>query len=164
MSSFILSEIYKKKIKMSAAVVINISSIIGAVKYLGYHLDPTGVSRQYRHRLQHLIRVSIIVCHSHSLKNAKKNENVVCYSFAWCWQDKGFNIFYKIACAPRENEASHQSAHLHSLIRVFPGLSVSNQGSNVSSGRHQRLWSLHWGAGWSEFNGCICSLVGNAVP
>ena len=38
---------------------------------------------------------------------------------------------YELACAPIED--SDQPAHLHSLLRVFDGLSMGMQGSNVSS-------------------------------
>ena len=41
----------------------------------------------------------------------------------------------------RPSEDSDQTAHSRSLIRVFAGHSVGSQGSKVSSGEQQRIWS-----------------------
>ena len=45
---------------------------------------------------------------------------------------------YTLASAPIKD--SHQTAHRHSLVRVFDGRSMGSQESYVSSGRKLRLW------------------------
>ena len=51
-------------------------------------------------------------------------------------KELGQSMFYKITYAPSED--SDQPAHPHSLIRVFEGHSVDNQGSKVFSGGRRK--------------------------
>ena len=49
------------------------------------------------------------------------------------------------------SQNSGQPAHLHSLIRIFPGYILDSPGCKVLSCRQWRLWSeLGKSAGWSE--------------